>query len=123
MHETTTEFRFFKHQAWSELFKVLRPVYNQPTASYMGCKLLDHIYEKSMNTTVRMIQKHKGGVLGIYGAKNFPFKSVRNVILHLPHAVFIEYLRSDLLRETTENFFSKINDDMKRLDEVIAFRS
>lgn len=36
MHETAIEFSFFEHPAWIEIFKELRPVYNQPTYSFIG---------------------------------------------------------------------------------------
>lgn len=76
-----------------------------------------------MNQTIDRIIKDIGGVIGIDGATNRLFKSIFNVIVHLPIPCFIESLQSDIRREITANVVQKIVDVKKRLDEMVGFDS
>lgn len=53
-----------------------------------------------MKTVFEDMKNEGGGRFSVEGAMDNIEKSRRNIILHAPTPRFIEYLRSDLLRET-----------------------
>lgn len=59
--------------------------------------------------------------MGNDGATNFLSRSVSNVIFHVTKPLFIEYLRGDLNRETSENEVSKLQAVSFRLDALARF--
>lgn len=75
-----------------------------------------------MQSTIRAIINSGGGTLGIYGATNVLSKRMSNVIIHTTLPLFIEYRRSDMLRETTGNVVDKVKDVMTRIEQKVGFR-
>lgn len=69
-----------------------------------------------MINIVEAIQKSNGGIFGIECAINRLAKSDSNVITHTPRPLFIEYLCSDLKRETTANVVNTIADVFQRFE-------
>lgn len=59
--------------------------------------------------------------MGIDGATNVLSKSNSNVILHTPITFFVEYLSSDLKRETTQDVVEKVKDTVARFKDVIDY--
>lgn len=68
------------------------------------------------------LRKAQGGTIGIDGATKLMSKSMSNVIVHTPLQFFIEYLKSDLYRETTVNVVDSLKDMMKRFDKRVGFK-
>lgn len=60
--------------------------------------------------------------MGIDGATNVLSKTRSNVMIHTPLPIFMEYLRSDLQRETMENVVENLRDVMKRIDDRLKFK-
>lgn len=123
IHETATSFSFFENPSWVAFFRELSSSWHPPPPRHIGGALLDNVYENIMAGVLEaIIRKSSGGVLGIDGATSRLPKSVSNVIIHNTKPLFIEYLRSDLKRETTVNVVDKIEDVMRRLDEQTGFQ-
>lgn len=122
IHVTATPFSFFLHKAWHDFFAKLRPNWKMPSPSVIGGVLLDDIYKKIMDKTIESIKNSGGGTLSIDGATDNLAKSKSNVIIYAPCPLFVEYLRSDLNRETTGNVVEKINDVVNRLDQASGIR-
>lgn len=62
----------------------------------------------------KVLRQSGGLTMGIDGATNVLSQSLSNVIMHSPLPYFIEFLRADLKRETTENLVAKIRDVLDR---------
>ena len=122
VHETAIPFDLLDHPAWQRLFAKIRPAWKLPSPSLLGGELLSTIYEENIQETLHKIKSDCGGVLGVDGATNVMSKSLSNVNVHTPLPFFIEYLRSDLGRETTCNVFARTGDCMMRLDQNIGFK-
>ncbi|KAI0557485.1 Ribonuclease H-like protein [Gracilaria domingensis] len=115
IHETGSSFSLFEHPSRRQFFQFLAPHYRLPSAPIISGQLLDDVYERVMNQSFEMIRNNKGGVLGIDGSTNRVSKSLCNVIVHVPVPLFIEYLRSDLNRETAENMVARLKNLLERL--------
>lgn len=122
MHKTATPFIFFEDPAWFAFFNLLRPAWKPPHPSKLGGQLLDAAYASTMDRTFDAIRSARGGVIGIDGATNVLSKSMSNVIIHTPTPLFIEYLKSDMHRETTANVAAKVKDVLQRIDEKLGFK-
>lgn len=64
-------------------------------------ELLDVTCEMNMNNVIAALKQNNGGVVRVDGAKSKMGKLLTNFIIHTRIPFFIEYLRSDLKRETT----------------------
>lgn len=90
----------------------------------MGGALLDEAYNACMERSIIQIQKDGSGKMkiGIDGATNVLYKSFSNVIVDTPLTFFIEYLRSDLNRETTRHVVDRLKDVVQRLDAKLGIQ-
>lgn len=121
MHATTTPFQFFNHSLWIDFFSSLTK-WKLPSPELLGGELLDVVYRDVMAKVIEEIKRSGGGTLSTDGATDNLSKSKSNVILHTPRPLFIEYLRSDLKRETTPNVVAKLTDTIRRLDETVGVK-
>lgn len=122
VHASATPFSFFESSPWVDFFKALRATWKLPSHEALGGPLLNRSYEDSMNKAIASIKQAKGGTLGIDGATNVMARSICNVIMHTPLPFFLEYLVSDLQRETAINLKCKLIDVLRRMEEVFGFR-
>lgn len=121
MHATATPFKFFDHALWIDFFSSISN-WKVPAPERLSGELLNSVYEDVMSKVCAEIRSSGGGMLSIDGANDNLAKSRSNVILHTPIPLFIEYMKSDLQRETTPNVVSKLEDNIKRLDEKIGIK-
>lgn len=82
----------------------------------IGGTPINEVYEETMKLVIGEIKRPYGDVLGIDGATNRLAKFVSSVILDTATPLFIEYMQSDLQRETDANIVTKMIDLIKRLD-------
>lgn len=101
VHSTATPFDYFEHAEWFDFFKPLNEAWKIPSPDIIGGLLLEESYNSSMNSVLNEIRRKRSETIGVDGATNRLSKSVSNVIIHLPAPFFIEYLHSDLKRETS----------------------
>lgn len=121
MHATATPFKFFEHHLWISFFSSVSK-WNTPNPEKIGGELLDKVYGDVMSKVLAEVCSAGGGTLSIDGATDNLAKSKSNVILHTPIPFFIEYMRSDLKRETTPNVVKKLEDTIKRLHEKVGMK-
>lgn len=117
IHETATPFSFFDQQCWLKFFQAVCPSWKVPHPRLISGELLDNAYDNIMDRSINLIREANGGVLSIDGATDKMSNCKCNVILHTPLPIFIEYLPTDLNRETSENVVEKLSNAMNRLDD------
>lgn len=62
------------------------------------------------------------GTLGIVGAPIIVSKSTCIAIVQKPIIFFVEYLKADVKRNTTDNIIMKLQDFMRKRNEKMGFR-
>lgn len=121
VHATATPFNFFTHKLWIDFFSSVSK-WKVPSPQRLGGELLDTVYKDVMEKVVDEIKRTGGGTLSIDGATDNLAKSKSNVILHTPRPLFIEYLRSDLKKETTPNVVAKLTESIRSLDQTVGMK-
>ena len=61
-----------------------------------------------MQAMIDEVNRKGSATVGVDSATNRLSKSISNFTIHLPHPFSVEYLESDLQRETSLNVFNKI---------------
>jgi hypothetical protein len=130
IHETTTQFDLFDHQAWQLLFKELMPNWNTPSPSAISTVYMNRKYEQTMMDVGKELLRAAAFIVGVDGATNVLSRSMSNVIAHTPLPWFVEYLRADLKKESEievanklVNAFARLNTFMGREGVVFGFLS
>ena len=123
VNETATPFSFFEHRAWVDFFQALAPNWKLPSPRHVSGDLLDTCYDQVMKQTYENIKEANGGTLSIDGATDKMSNSKCNIILHTPLPMFIDYLQTDLKRDTTENVVKKIEDSINAIDRKTGINS
>lgn len=103
-------FPFSENEKWQDLVNKRKPCWTTYAKLSLSSELLDHVYKRTMTKVLEILKNVKRDTTSIGGATNVLYKSISNCILNAQILVFVEYLCSDLKRETTINVVANVKE-------------
>lgn len=120
IHENAVQFEAFDHPAWQNFFHLLNPCWKMPSPTTISNDLLVESYTQQQLAVLKTLATAPAVILGIDGATNVLSRSLSNVIAHDPRPWFLEYMQSDLRKETEIVLAEKVADIIHRLHFTVG---
>lgn len=112
-------FNLLDKPEWAHFFKLLRPCYKPPSPLKFGTTFLDLDYDTTMKEMRERVIANGGGVVSLDGATNVISRGVSNFMVHNPLPWFIQYLPTNLQRQTAEVVADQVEDTVAQLVDWI----